>query len=372
MRAVLLTMGIILFSCGLLLFEKEHKKLNNFWDELWIKFDDSVLQIQNSSLTWINKSKLISLKIINIFFEKQIFSFKNYYCSLLFINMATFFHFGLLCITFIIRYGSIASKFKLHYGLTFYIPMFKEINISTLSLSFKGFTILYWCIASIIFFAIVALLLLIRFSIHKYPLWCGGGLTTAITIAEFYYKWQHTGSLVIYNDTSGNFLENVFTPYPVAVKVIIFTLRLLILPLVLMTAVYILRRIFYANDDKYRYIYKLTVATIIGYITFCYTVLFYFYASISNFNWWVGCADLLPTIFIPIAALTIMILSANIIIFTLNGLLNLINRIIYIIPKYKVFTKDKTFISTGSALIFMSQLNIISIKEILKLIIDIL
>lgn len=372
MRAVLLTIGIILLSCGLLLFEKEHKKLNNFWDELWIKFDDSVLQIQNSSLTWINKSKLISLKIINAFFEKQTFSFENYYCSLLFINMATFFHFGLLCITFIIQYGSLASTCEFIYGLTFYIPMFKEINISPLSLSFKGFPMLYWCVASIIFFAIVALLLLIRFSIQKYPLWWGGGLTTIITIAEFYYIWKHTGSLVVYNDMSGNFLESVFTPYPVTVKIIIFMMRLIVLPLILMTVVYILRRIFYADDDKYRYIYKLIIATIFGYITFCYTVLFCFYANMSNFKWWVGCADLLPAIFTPIAVLTIMILSANIIIFTLNGLLNVINRIIYIIPKYKVFTKDKTFISTGSALIFISQLNIISIKEILKLIIDIL
>ena len=58
----------------------KNKKLNNFWDELWIKFDDSVLQIQNSSLTWINKSKLISLKIINIFFEKQINFFTKFKC----------------------------------------------------------------------------------------------------------------------------------------------------------------------------------------------------------------------------------------------------------------------------------------------------
>ena len=370
MRAVLLIIGIVLLSCGLLLYEKEHKKLNNFWDELWIKFDDNVLRIQNLSLTWINKSKLISLKIINSFFEKQTFSCKNYCCSLLFINMATFFHFSLLYITFFIRYGSIASKSKLIYGVIFYIPMFEEIKITPLTLSFRGFSVLYWCIASMIFLSIVALLLLIRFLIHKYPLWCGGCLTTLITVAEIYYMWKNTGALTIYNDTSGNFLRSEFTPYPVAIKIIIFMIRFFILPFILMIFVYILQRIFSADDNKYSYICKLIITTIAGYIAFCYTVLFCFYASISNFDWWVGCTDLLPSIFTPVAALTLMILSVNVIIFALDSLLNLINRIIYIIPKYKVFTKNKTFISIGSAMILISRLNIISIKEVFKLIID--
>ena len=54
----------------------------------------------------------------------------------------------------------------------------------------------------------------------------------------------------------------------------------------------------------------------------------------------------------------------------LIGLLFFANRIVYIIPKYRVFENDKAILLIGLIMIHISILNKYSIKEILKFIID--
>lgn len=356
-------------SYALLRHEGAHKCISNFFDELWIKIDDGVLQGQRTCLTWVDKTKLISLRIIDIFFEKKVFSLKNFLSSLIFIRMTMFFHLALLCITFVIRYGSSVKTLKLNYGLTFFVPLFDEVAITPLSLSFYGFSAWHVCAVALGLLSIATLLLFTRYLTHKLSLWVGLIMVTPLLLFDICYRWNNIGILVINQDQFGNVLTKEFTPYSAGIRIIITAINIIILPSILMVVVYFLRRVFSSEQTAY-YIVRLISAIILGYLLFCYFVLFGFLANIQDWQWVVGYADFLPAIFSPIATLAIMIFAAIGIIIFIICLLFLADRIVYIVPKYKIFERDKTFFCIGIMLILISLLENISIKEIIKVIVD--
>lgn len=369
MRIAFATIGSLLIVYVLLRYESGHKRISNFFDELWIKIDDGVLHRQHTYLTWIDKTKIISLRIIDVFFEKQFFSCKNFLSSLVFIKMTMCFQFVLLCTTFVFKYGASLKTYKSPYGLSFFIPFFDEVVITPLFMSFDVSSAWHVCFIALLFLLFAIYLLLIRFIIHKYSLWIGAIIATVLTLFAVCYRWNKTGSFVEAQDQIGNVLSIEFTPYSIGVKVLINVIDLIIMPSILMIIVYVLRRIFYTQKTLH-YVIRLISAIILGYLLFCYSVLFGFLAHLQGWQWVVGCADFLPEIFAPVATLAIMILVAIGMIILLIGLLFFANRIVYIIPKYRIFENDKAILFIGVIMICISLSEKNSIKEILKVIID--
>ena len=364
MGTLLTTIGLLFIMYPLLRYEGEHKYLSNFFDELWIKINDGVSQRQRTYLTWIDKTKIISLRIIDVFFEKQFFSCKNFLSSLVFIKMTMCFQFTLLCTTIVIKYGDSLKTCKSPYGLTFFVPFFEEVAITPLFMSFDVSSAWHVWFVALIFMLFAFLLLLMRFIIHKYASWIGATIATILTILAVCYRWNNIGSFVEVQDQYGN-LSIEFTPYLIGVKVLINVIDLIILPSILLIIVHFLRRIF-NTQTTIHYIVRLIFTIILGYLLFCFFVLFVFFANLHDWKWVVGCADFLPNIFSPVATLAVIIFAA-IVVFTLFiFLLSLADRIAYIVPK----EKDKVLLYIGVILLLISLSGKKSIKEIIKVIVD--
>ncbi len=142
------------------------------------------------------------------------------------------------------------------------------------------------------------------------------------------------------------------------------------LPLALLGYYFVPLRHIFSSKNTLHYVIRLISAIILGCLLFCYCVLFGFLADLQGWQWVVGCAGFLPEIFTPIATLAIMIAAAIGMIFLLISLLFLADRIVYIVPKYRIFENDKVFLSIGGLLLLISLSGKSSIKEIIKSIID--
>lgn len=371
MRYFVLIIGIIIICLVLLRNEQETKKASNFFDELWIRLNDVYLLIRSSLPAWIEKSKSISLEIINIFFTRKTFSLKNYCCSLLFIFNAIFFHFFLLCVTFICRYGCSMDKIKaLNYGLVFFVPMHSEISITPIAISFNGLSMWHCCIIAAFFLLISIWLLFACFLVQRSPLWVGGGIAFLIAIAMACCSWTRLGDLIQYQNYLGDNVAHDFMPYSECTKIIILGIRMLILPAVLMAFVFLLRHVFLSCEKISHYFAKLLIMVIFGYLLFCYFVSLCYQLHFCHSRWWIGVSDFLPAIFIPIALLASLILVVNFCCFALCFLLAIFERIIYIFPKYQLLRNDKILLSFGFALICLSLLDESSLARILEILVN--
>ena len=154
---------------------------------------------------------------------------------------------------------------------------------------------------------------------HKYSLRIGAIIVTVLTVLDVCCRWNNTGASITYRDHFGNLLANEFTPYSIGIKILIYAIDIIILPLLLMLSVYALRHIF-SSKNTLHYVIRLISAIILGCLLFCYCVLFGFLADLQGWQWVVGCAGFLPEIFTPIATLAIMIAAAIGMIFLLISL----------------------------------------------------
>ena len=110
--------------------------------------------------------------------------------------------------------------------------------------------------------------------------------------------------------------------------------------------------------------------TVLGYILYCFIILGFFYAYIYRLRFFVGVSEFLPSVFSPIAAISMMVILSYIIIIITELLLHLASRLVYVLPKYKFFDKDKTFFCIGGILALISLLPTISISNIIKLVMN--
>ena len=366
MRTVLFCFGIILVFYGLLRYEGEHKKISVFFDELWIKLDDKVLQIQQSCLGLTDKIRLALICLKNFFFEGKICSFKNFIRSFFFIKGILCFQISLLYLTYYLRFGN-RTQVNGDYCLYYFIPFYEDIYTAPVAIS--GNFPQNHLLASIVFFFFTLLWIGIVYILRKTPTWFWYTFTIIVFIALICYDWSMPmgDTITKYNEITGN-ITRKFYPYSLPLKIFIFLIETILIPVVLLIFIKIFCFVFLIPCNICTCIIKIVLMIILGYISYCFIILGFFYAYIYHWKFFVGISNFLPSVFSPIAVILLMVFLLCFAIILIDVLLRLANRLVYVFPKYKIFAKDKTFFCIGGIFIFISLKPTISIAEIIKLI----
>ena len=368
MKSVFLVLGILLIAYGLLRYEGEHKKISNFLDELWIKFDDNVLQIQRTCIGLTDKIRLSTMWVINFFFEGNLCSFKNFIRSFFFIKGILCLQISLLYLTYYLKFGNQTQVIG-NYGLTYFIPFYKEIHTNpvAINVSYQQNNLLV-CVV-LFFFAILWMGAV--YVIRRTPAWFWYTFTIIGFIALICYDWSMPmgDTITKHNERTGNITQS-FYPYPFSIKILIFLFNTILIPAILLSFIKIFRSVFLTPCNICTYTTKIILMIILGYILYCFIILGFFYADIYHWKLCVGISNFLPSVFSPIAAFSLLVFLLYLIILLIEVLLHLANRLVYVLPKYKIFEKDKTFFCLGVICILISLLPTISIIEIMKLIVD--
>ena len=368
MKTVLFCLGILLISYGGLRHEGEHKKISNFLDELWIKFDDNVLQIQRTCIGLTDKIRLTTMWVINFFFEENLCSFKNFIRSFFFIKGILCLQISLLYLTYYLRFGNQTQQIG-NYCLTFFIPFYKDIYTAPVAINVS-------CqqnnlLACGLFFFFSILWLGGVYVIRKAPAWFWYTFTIIGFIALTCYDWSMPmgDTITKYDEITGNITRD-FYPYSFSLKIFIFLSETILIPVILLIFIKIFRSVFLKPCNICTYTVKIIFMMVLGYISYCFIILVFFHAYISRWKFVVGISNLLPSVFAPIAAISLLLLLLYFVIISVEVLLHLANRLVYVLPKYKIFAQDKTFFYLGGIFILISLLPTLSTTEIMKLIVN--